>query len=105
MIRICATARTAVSIFIQAVCTVEIFTEITPLMCVSKAVIYSRDYLWKMKEHQLSVYTIRNHVLQFAVTGYLSKSGTRAPPREYYAWWSQKLLSVYRLDNNKDNCG
>ena len=35
------------------------------------------------------------------VTGYFSKSGTRAPPREYYAWWSQELLR----SGNKDNCG
>jgi len=40
-----------------------------------------------------------------SVTGYFSKSVTRAPPREYYTWWSQELLSVYRLGGNKDNCG
>ena len=40
-----------------------------------------------------------------SLTGYFSKSGTRAPPREYYAWWSQELLSVYRLGGNMDNCG
>jgi hypothetical protein len=27
------------------------------------------------------------------------KSGTRTPPREYNAWWSQEKLSVYRLDD------
>ena len=43
-------------------------------------------------------------VRHFAVTSYFSKSGTKAPPREYYAW-SQELLSVYRLGGNKENCG
>ena len=33
------------------------------------------------------------------------KSGTRTPPREYYACWSQEIMSVYHLDHNKDICG
>jgi len=38
-------------------------------------------------------------VFSSVLTGYFSKSGTRAPLREYYA------LIVYRLDDKKDNCG
>ena len=45
------------------------------------------------------------HTASGIVTGYFSKSGTRAPPREYYAWWSLELLRVYRLGGNKNNCG
>ena len=33
------------------------------------------------------------------------KSGARTPPREYYAWWSQGILSICRLDHKKDICG
>jgi hypothetical protein len=33
------------------------------------------------------------------------KSGTQTPPREYYAWWSQEILSVCQLDHKKDICG
>jgi len=31
-------------------------------------------------------------VLVRGITGQISKSGTRAPTREYYAWWSQEFL-------------
>jgi len=33
------------------------------------------------------------------------KSETRTPPGEYYAWWSQEILSVYQLDHKKNICG
>jgi len=36
------------------------------------------------------------------ITGQVSKTGTRTPPRENNAWWSQE--TVYRLDEKKDNC-
>jgi len=39
------------------------------------------------------------------ITGQISKLGTRTPLREYNAWWSQEMLSIYRLNNMKDNCG
>ena len=41
----------------------------------------------------------------FIITGQISKTGTRTPPREYNAWWSQETLSVYRLYDKKDICG
>jgi len=39
------------------------------------------------------------------ITGPNSRTGTRPLPTEYNGWWSQKTLSVYRLDDKKDNCG
>ena len=39
------------------------------------------------------------------ITGQISKTGTRTPPREYNAWWSQETLIIYRLDDKKDICG
>jgi len=36
------------------------------------------------------------------LTGQISKWGKRIAPREYNAWRSQEILSVYRL-NDKDN--
>ena len=39
------------------------------------------------------------------ITDQISKTGTRTPPREYNAWWSQETLSIYRLDDKKDICG
>ena len=33
------------------------------------------------------------------------QTGTRTPPREYNAWWSQETLSVYQLVDKKDICG
>ena len=42
---------------------------------------------------------------KYIITGQISSRVTRTLPREYYAWWSQGILSVYRLDHNKDICG
>jgi len=40
-----------------------------------------------------------------SITDQISKTGSRAPPSEYNAWWSLETLSVYRLDDTKDICG
>ena len=45
------------------------------------------------------------HYNNCIITGHISKIPTRTPPREYTAWWSQAMLSVYRLDDKKDICG
>jgi len=42
-------------------------------------------------------------VVHTIIPGQISKSGTRTPPREYYVWWPQETLNVYRLDDKKDN--
>ena len=44
------------------------FTEIVSLMYISRAVIYNRDYLRKIKENQVSVDTVRNQILQCTYT-------------------------------------
>jgi hypothetical protein len=78
-----------------------------PLACISR--IYE---LYKPKI--TSFHTVR-HLLHWCrrdinlcpwlwcITGQISKSVTRTPPREYYVWWSQEMLCVYRLDKKKDN--
>jgi len=44
-----------------------------------------------------------NKVIIKILTGQISKSGTRTPPRGYKVWWSQEKLIVYRLDDKTGN--